>query len=98
MSQYGDGGALTLTWYTYMCLPFGALFHEIWYSDWGGFSSKMKEPIAKLHKSVYFGQIIVKNTQFGLSFQNGWEEIGQNIGIEKVRLSRSSRHIDVRFW
>ena len=26
-------GVLTLTWYTYMCLPFGALLCEIWYSD-----------------------------------------------------------------
>ena len=31
------GGVLTLTWYTYMCLPFGALFREIWYSDDGVF-------------------------------------------------------------
>ena len=31
------GGGLTLTWYTYMCLPFGSLFHEIWYSDRGVF-------------------------------------------------------------
>ena len=31
------GGVLTLTWYTYMCLPFGALFREIWYSDRGVF-------------------------------------------------------------
>ena len=32
-------GVLTLTWYTYrpMCLPFGALFRKIWYSDWGVF-------------------------------------------------------------
>ena len=32
------GGVLTLSWYTYMCLPFGALFREIWYSN-RGFSS-----------------------------------------------------------
>ena len=31
------GGVLTLTWYTYMCLPFGAPFREIWYSDRGVF-------------------------------------------------------------
>ena len=30
-------GVLTLTWYTYMCLPFGALFRKIWYSDRGVF-------------------------------------------------------------
>ena len=27
------GGGLTLTWYTYMCLSFGVLYCEIWYSD-----------------------------------------------------------------
>ena len=43
----GGGGILTLTWYTYMCLPFRALFCYIWYSD-QGVSSEMKEP--KLHK------------------------------------------------
>ena len=36
-SSGGGGGVLTLTWYTYMCLPFGALFREIWYSDRGVF-------------------------------------------------------------
>ena len=34
-----------------MCLPFGALFCEIWYSN-GGFSSETKEP--KLHKLGVF--------------------------------------------
>ena len=52
----GGGGNLTLTWYTYMCLPFGVLFHEIWYSD-GGVSSETKEP--KLHKLGLLGHIIV---------------------------------------
>ena len=35
----GPRGVLTLTWYMYMymCLSFGALFREIWYSDRGGF-------------------------------------------------------------
>ena len=46
------GGVLTLTWYTYMCLPFGVLFREIWYSDGGGVSSGTKEP--KLHKLGVF--------------------------------------------
>ena len=101
----GGGGVLTLTWYTYMCLPFGALFRKIWYSDrgGGGVSSETKEP--KLHNWVYFGQIIVKSTQFDqnwvLFFQkwytDGWE-IWQKIGIEIVRFSRSGRHIHVRFW
>ena len=25
-------GVLTLTWYTYVCLPFGALFRGFWYT------------------------------------------------------------------
>ena len=33
----GGGGVLTLTWYTYMCLPVGVLFRKIWYSDQGVF-------------------------------------------------------------
>ena len=28
-------GVLTLTWYTYMCLPFGVLFLKFWYSNGG---------------------------------------------------------------
>ena len=54
---------------------------------------------------VYFRQTFVRNNQFGqkwvLFFRNwytdGWE-IGQKIGIGKVRFSRSGRHIHVRFW
>ena len=38
-------GVLTLTWYTCMCLPFGALFREICYSDYiGGFHQRRKSP------------------------------------------------------
>ena len=51
------GGVLTLTWYTYMCLPFGALFPEIWYSN-RGVSSEIKEP--KLHKLGVFWAIYCK--------------------------------------
>ena len=29
-------GVLTLTWYMCMCLPSGAVFHEIWFSYGGG--------------------------------------------------------------
>ena len=51
----------------------------------------------------YYG--IVKRTQFGQKwvlffpkwYTDGWE-IRQKIGIEKVRFSRSSRHIHVRCW
>ena len=42
-----------------MCLPFGALFREIWYSD-RGFSSETKEP--KLHKlSVFWANCCKKH-------------------------------------
>ena len=47
-----EGGVLTLTWYTLMCLSFSALFLEIWYSDLE-FSSETKEP--KLHNLGVFG-------------------------------------------
>ena len=87
------GGVLTLTWYTYMCLPFKVLFREIWYSD-RGFHQKRRSP--NHINWVYFGQIIVNSTQFGqnwvLFFQkwyiDGWE-IRQKVGIEKVRFLRS---------
>ena len=42
------GGGLTLTWYTYMCLPFGVLFREIWYSDRGVFIRDEGAQIQKL--------------------------------------------------
>ena len=46
-------GVLTLTWYTYMCLPFGVLFCRFWYSDWGGgFHHRWKAP--NLHKLGVF--------------------------------------------
>ena len=51
VSNSRGGGVLTLTSYTYMCLPFGAIFREIWYSD-RGVSSETKEP--KLHKLGVF--------------------------------------------
>ena len=62
ISGFFPGGVLTLTWYTYMCLPFGAPFREIWYSDQGGFHQKRRSP--NYINWVYFGQIIVKSTQF----------------------------------
>ena len=85
-----------------MCLPFGAPFREIWYSD-RGFSSETKKP--NYINWVYFGQIIVKSTQFDPNwvlffrkwYTDGWE-IWQKIGIEIVRFLRSGRHIHVRFW
>ena len=102
ISWTGGGGVLTLTWYTYMCLPFGALFCEIWYSDRGVF---IRDEGAHYINWVYFGQIIVKSTQFDQNwvlffrkwYTDGWE-IWQKIGIEIVRFSRSGRHIHVRFW
>ena len=68
-------GVLTLTWYLVhiMCLPFGVLFHEIWYSHRGFFIRDRGTQI--VYNWVYFGQIIVKSTQFGqnwvLPFENG---------------------------
>ena len=97
-------GVLTLTWYTYMCLPFGALFREIWYSDrGGGFHQRRRSP--NYINWVYFGQIVVKSTQFDPNwvlffrkwYTDGWE-IWQKIGIEIIRFSRSGRHIHVQFW
>ena len=56
-----------------MCLPFGALFREIWYSDRGVFIRD--EGAQNYINWVYFGQTIVKSTQFGqigcFSFENG---------------------------
>ena len=45
------GGVLTLTWYTYMCLPLGHFFAKFGIAI-GGFSSETKEP--KLHKLGVF--------------------------------------------
>ena len=45
------GGGLTLTWYTYMCLPFGVFFTKFGIAI-GGFSSETKEP--KFHKLGVF--------------------------------------------
>ena len=45
------GGVLTLTWYRYMCLPFGALFREIWQSDQGFF---IRDEGAQIHKLGVF--------------------------------------------
>ena len=44
-------GVLTLTWYTYMCLPFGVLFREIWYSDRWVF---IRDEEAQIHKLGVF--------------------------------------------
>ena len=94
----GRGEALTLTWYTYMYLPFRVLFWKIWYTD--GVPVETKEPKSK--NLVYFEQITVKNTKFCrnwvLFFQkcytDGWV-IRQKIGMAKVRFLRFSRLIYV---
>ena len=96
--NHSGGGVLTLTWYTYMCLPFGALFREIWYSDRVFFYQRRRSP--NYINWVYFGQIIVKSTHFDQNwvpffrkwYTDGWE-IWQKIGIEIVRFSRSGRHM-----
>ena len=96
------GGVLTLTWYTYMCLPFGALFRKIWYSDQGVF---IRDEAAQIQKIGYILGQMFKSTQFGqnwvLFFRKWYIDgcgIRQKIGIEIVRFSRSGRHIHVRFW
>ena len=69
----------------------------------GGFHHRRRSP--NYRNWVYFGQIIVKSTQFDPNwvlffrkwYTDGWE-IWQKIGIEIVRFSRSGRHIHVRFW
>ena len=66
-------GVLTLTWYTYMCLPFGALFREIWYSDWRVF---IRDKEAQLHKlGVFWANYYKKAPNLAkigcFSFENG---------------------------
>ena len=69
----------------------------------GGFHQRRRSP--NYINWVYFGQIIVKSTQFDPNwvlffrkwYTDGWE-IWQKIGIEIVRFWRSGRHIHVRFW
>ena len=87
-------GGLTLTWYWYTYVPaFWGVFREIWYSDrGGGVSSEMKEP--KLHKlcvGPYFGQLIVKSTQFGQNwvlFFRKWYIDGGKLGKNWYRESQ----------
>ena len=62
-SSTSGRGVLTLPWYTNMCLPFGVLFPEIWYSEQRIFIRDEGTQITI--NLVYFGQIIVKSTQFG---------------------------------
>ena len=66
-------GVLTLTWCTYMCLSFGALFSEIWYSDQGVF---IRDEGAQLHKlGVFWANYCKKHpiwSKLGASpFENG---------------------------
>ena len=90
-----------MTWYMYMCLPFGALFREIWYSDGGGGSSETKEP--KLHKLGVFlaNYSLLKAPSLVIFFfENGillGAKFGKKIGIEIVRFPRSGRHIHIQF-
>ena len=73
-------------------LQYSVGFYQRWrrlnYTDW-----------------VYFEQSIVKSTQFRQNwvlFSQRWYTdgcvIGRKIGIEKVKFSKSSRQIHVRFW
>ena len=95
-------GGLTLTWYTYMCVPFGVLFRKIWYTDRGVF---IRDEIAQISKlGVFWANYSKKHTQFGQNwvlfyrklYTDGWV-IREKIGIEKVRFSKFGRHIHVWF-
>ena len=57
-------GVLTFTWYTCLCLPFGVIFHEIWYGDRGGGLVHQRWRSPNYINWVYFGQIFVKSTPF----------------------------------
>ena len=110
----GGGGVLTLTWYkwpkrqAHICMIhicaclLGHFFTKFGIAI-GGFHQRRRSP--NYINWVYFGQIIVKSTQFDpnwVLFFRKWYtdrwEIWQKIGIKIVRFSRSSRHIHVRFW
>ena len=72
-----QGGSHIDMVYVYMCLPFGKLFHEIWYSD-RGFSSEIEEP--KLHK-------------LGVFWENKKHRFGQNyviLHLHKPKVSLNS--------
>ena len=57
--QHASGsarGVLTLTWYAYMCLCFGALFREIRYSS-RGVSSETKKPKGAHELGVFWAKL-----------------------------------------
>ena len=61
--ESAGGGVLTLTWYTYMCPPFGALFAKFGRAI-GGFHQRWRN--SNYINWVYFRQIIEKkNIEFG---------------------------------
>ena len=46
---------LSIYWYTYMCLPFGVYFHEIWYIDgWVSVTDPMHPIFPKKHPIYVF--------------------------------------------
>ena len=73
-----------------MCLPYGALFCEIWYSDQGGVHLSQRSP--NYIKWVYLGQIALKTTQlvkiWCFSIENGIL-MGGKLG--KILMSRESQ-------
>ena len=83
--------------YIYVCLPFGALFRKILYSNGGGgFHQRWKSPNYTIW--VYFGQIYCKKHPICSKLGDilpkmvyWWVEIRQTIGIEKVRFWMSGR-------
>ena len=94
-------GVITLTCYMCMCLSFGVLFREIWYSDRWVFIRDEGAQIQKL--GIFWANYGKKHPIWAkldafLSkrYTDGWV-IGWKIGIEKVKFSRFGRHIHVRF-
>ena len=88
------GGVLTLTWYTYMCLPFGVVFHRFWYSDGVVFVADERAQFVKI--GCISGNLFKKHpirVQLGVFCQNwytdGWvfeSKTGIEMGhIFKVR-------------
>ena len=87
-------GVLTLTWYTYMCLPFEVLFRKIWYSHrWVIIRGKGAQ-IQKL--GVFWANYCKKHPMWAKlgafllkRYTDGWV-IGRKIGIRRKSNFRGS--------
>ena len=94
------GGVLTLTWYTYMCLPFRVFFCENRYIDgWvqvalkGAQDAKIGCIWGKfMQKAPNFSKIGCFFKEIGILMGG---EIGPKVGILKGFIMKSGRHIPV---